>query len=106
VVIRFPSPLGGACITVAAVAAGLFFFVGMQAVRRGEAPPRLPTARQVGRRVLRHRRGGPHDETTGDGTPGPAAAHDTGAHETGAPGTGAPDAAAPQATTGHPTPES
>ena len=56
VVIAIPTQLGGAFVTVMAAAAGVFFAVGMQAVRRGEVPPRLPTARQLGRRVLR--RGG------------------------------------------------
>lgn len=53
VVIPLPTQVGGLIVAVMAAAAGAFFAIGMSAVRRGETPPRLPTARQVGRTVVR-----------------------------------------------------
>ena len=53
VVVPLPTQLGGVIVVVMSAAAGVFFAVGMSAVRRGEAPPRLPTARQVSRTVIR-----------------------------------------------------
>jgi len=62
VVIPLPTWLGGWCIAVLALFAAGFFAIGMHAVGRGEQPPRLPTARQVGRGVrtrVNTRRDGP-----------------------------------------------
>ena len=48
---RIPTDVGGAMVMALAVAAGVFFAIGMQAVRRGDAPPKLPTARGVSRQI-------------------------------------------------------
>jgi len=53
VVVPVPSRVGGAAVVVLTSAAAVLFAVGMSAVRRGEVPPSLPTARQVGSRVRR-----------------------------------------------------
>jgi len=50
-IVALPPRLGGWLIALVCFAAAVFFSIGVQAVRRGEAPPRLPTARQVGRHV-------------------------------------------------------
>jgi len=51
VVIRIPTDVGGAMVMALAIAAGVFFAISMQAVRRGDAPPKLPTARGVSRQI-------------------------------------------------------
>lgn len=59
VVVPLPTAVGGLVVFALAAAAGAFFAIGMRAVQRGQAPPRLPTARQVGGRLgaqLRARR--------------------------------------------------
>jgi hypothetical protein len=75
VVIPLPTRLGSVVVVALAVAAGAFFAVGMSAVGRGQAPPRLPTVGQVGKHVARRvggRRGrdAPPDGPAPDG-PGP-----------------------------------
>lgn len=55
VVVPLQTEVGGAVVTVTSVAAGALFAAGMRAVQRGEAPPRLPTARQLGGRLRRRR---------------------------------------------------
>jgi hypothetical protein len=47
VVVPMPTQLGGLIVACMALAAGIFYFTGMRAVQRGEAPPRLPGARDV-----------------------------------------------------------
>jgi len=51
VVISMPTQLGGAIVLTLAAAAAIFFAVAMQAMNKGQAPPRLPDARTVSRRV-------------------------------------------------------
>lgn len=72
VVIPFPTRLGGWTVALVAAFAAGFFAVGMNAMRRGEVPPRLPTARQVGRsardRVGRGRRTGASQPPTHGGS--------------------------------------
>ncbi|UDY37881.1 hypothetical protein [Dermatobacter hominis] len=51
VVVPLPTRIGGWFVALLTLAAAVFFAIGMKAVGRGEAPPRLPTARQVGRQV-------------------------------------------------------
>jgi len=62
VVVPLPTRFGGWVVALLTASAAAFFWVGMTAVRRGQVPPRLPTAVQVGRRardrVGRSRRGG------------------------------------------------
>lgn len=67
VLVTIPSRLGGVVVAVLAAAASTFYFVAMRAMRSGEAPPRLPDARTIGRearlrgrqvrRLGRHARG-------------------------------------------------
>jgi hypothetical protein len=67
VVVPMPTQLGGLIVACMAVAAGIFYFVGMRAVQRGEPPPQLPGAREVHGRIraqLRERR-----RRTADPTP-------------------------------------
>lgn len=81
VVLPLPTAVGGMVVLSLSAAAGAFFAMGMRAVQRGEAPPRLPSARQVGTRVgsrvgerLRDRaaaRGGRGGPGRRDGRPGP-----------------------------------
>lgn len=75
--------LGGWVIALVSIAAAVFFSIGMQAVRRGQAPPRLPTARQVGRHVTgrvgdarRGRRDGPGGRSGSAGEPASAPGSD------------------------------
>jgi hypothetical protein len=77
VVVAIPTALGAVMVAALAGAAGLLFTAGMRAVDRGEVPPRLPTAKEVGRvvadrsRSRRWRRepaGGDPDGTDPDGT--------------------------------------
>jgi hypothetical protein len=59
VVVPMPTQLGGLVVACMAMAAGVFYFVGMRAVQRGEPPPQLPGAREVHGRLraqLRERR--------------------------------------------------
>lgn len=51
VVVAMSTQLGGAIVAALGVAAAVFYWTAHQAVRRGEAPPRLPDARTVGRQV-------------------------------------------------------
>ncbi len=51
VVIPLPTRIGGWFVSLLSVAAAVFFALGMRAIGQGEAPPRLPTARDVGRGV-------------------------------------------------------
>jgi hypothetical protein len=53
VVIPLPTQLGSVMVVALAAAAGIFFAMGMSAVGRGQAPPRLPSVGQVSRRVVR-----------------------------------------------------
>ncbi len=79
VVIPMPTQVGGLIVGTLAVSAGVFYASGMRAVAKGEAPPRLPTARQVGtqinRRLLKGRGSPSGTQDDGgdaeDGTAGP-----------------------------------
>lgn len=51
VVIAMGTRLGGVIVATLGAAAAVFYWTADQAVRRGEAPPRLPDARTVGRQV-------------------------------------------------------
>ncbi len=53
VLIPLPTQLGSVLVACAALAAGALYLAGLQAVRRGQQPPRLPTVRQVGGNVAR-----------------------------------------------------
>jgi hypothetical protein len=60
VIIVMSTRLGGAIVAALAAGSAVFFWSADQAVRRGEAPRRLPDARSVGREVrqrARRRRG-------------------------------------------------
>lgn len=69
VVVAIPTRLGGWAVALLSGSAAGFFSLGMSAMRRGEVPPRLPTAREVGRgarnRVVRRRRGDDAEPPTG-----------------------------------------
>jgi hypothetical protein len=72
VIIPMPTQLGGLIVGCFAVAAGVFYATGMRAVAKGQTPPRLPTAREVGgevRRRLRDRRTDPVTGPAGDREP-------------------------------------
>jgi len=61
VLISLPTQLGGAVVLTVAAAAAAFFAVAMQAMKKGEVPPRLPDARTISRGVrgrMPVRRGG------------------------------------------------
>ena len=49
VVVAMPTQLGGLLVAALGAAAAAFWFVAMRAVGSGEAPPRLPDARTLGR---------------------------------------------------------
>lgn len=49
VVVSIPTAFGGVVVAAVAASAGAFWYVAMNAVDRGEAPPRLPDARTIGR---------------------------------------------------------
>ena len=51
VLISMPTQLGGAIVLASGVAAAVFFTVAMQAMNKGQAPPRLPDARTISRGV-------------------------------------------------------
>lgn len=53
VVINMPTRLGGAIVFALGAAAAGFFAIAMQAMSKGQAPPRLPDARTVSRGVRR-----------------------------------------------------
>ena len=95
VIIPMPTQLGGLIVGCFAVAAGVFYATGMRAVAKGQTPPRLPTAREVGgevRRRLRDRRTDavtdPAEDREPPAPPGPAG-------PSGPPGSQAPDSEAP-----------
>jgi hypothetical protein len=73
VVVTIPSRFGGVVVAAVAGAATAFWFVSMRAVRSGEAPPKIPDARTVGRaarvrgRRITRRPGG--DADAADGSP-------------------------------------
>ncbi len=93
VVVPLPTRIGGWFVAILTIAAAVFFAIGMKAVGRGEAPPRLPTARQVGREVrtrVGSRRAGPRPGGTDGATPGQAAAPTAGGEASPAADPGAP----------------
>ena len=51
VLISMPTQLGGAIVLASGGAAAVFFTVAMQAMNKGQAPPRLPDARTISRGV-------------------------------------------------------
>lgn len=69
VVVPLPTRLGGWAVAFLTAFAAIFFALGMSAVRRGEAPPRLPTARQVASGARRRIRR-PPDRGRDDPPPG------------------------------------
>ncbi|HTO01541.1 MAG TPA: hypothetical protein VL068_12790, partial [Microthrixaceae bacterium] len=48
VVVTVPTALGSAIVMAVAAAATAFYLISLQAVGRGEAPPRLPSSRVIG----------------------------------------------------------
>jgi hypothetical protein len=67
VVVPMPTQLGGLLVACFSAAAAVFYASGMRAVARGQQPPRLPTAREVGGELNRRWRG----RRRGAGPPGP-----------------------------------
>jgi len=51
-----PTQLGGLLVAAIGAAAATFWFVAMRAVGSGEAPPRLPDARTLGREARQRSR--------------------------------------------------
>lgn len=76
VVLPLPTRIGGTIVAVLALAAGAQFLAAMTALGRGRPPPRLPSARDVGRtvarraapRTVRHRSAGPVPPQPADGS--------------------------------------
>lgn len=74
VLVPMPTQLGGLVVACFAVAAGVFFLMGMRAVQRGTPPPRLPGVRQVHDRLragIRQRRSAGSDGPSSGGPPRP-----------------------------------
>ncbi len=62
VIIPMPIQLGGLVVACVSAAAGLLYLAGMRAVERGEHPPKLPGAKEVGGKLkgqLKKRQGDP-----------------------------------------------
>jgi len=79
VVIPLPTQWGGLIVACLATAAALLYMSGMRAVQRGEAPPQLPTAREVHghlRGRLGRRRPGATDGAVAGPTAGTTSAAD------------------------------
>lgn len=51
VVVPMPTQVGGLVVACVALAAAIFYASGMRAVAKGQPPPKLPTAREVGAQV-------------------------------------------------------
>lgn len=78
VIVPLPTRLGGWFVAALTLGAAVFFAIGMKAVGRGEVPPRLPTARQVGRQVRGRVGDARRTRRPVDGTAGPSGAYDQG----------------------------
>ncbi|MEI7887397.1 MAG: MFS transporter [Actinomycetes bacterium] len=55
VLIKMPTRLGGAVVMVVAAAAAVFFAIALQAMKSGQAPPQLPTAKGITKTIRQAR---------------------------------------------------